>query len=204
VARRGRKSWTRAPVHQTQHHPPHARGRGVTRWGSSASQPPVEFRPGTRHSHRVGGEAPARRGQGAATPRGCPRAPPAPVAPARAAAQQRWLLTATGGGHSPPPARPAFHSLPPCSAEQRLCAEKAWRKSIPYLLGESKLVVLQLQLTADPMQCRTFCSYSSGPCSQQVGLSLFPAAEAAYLLRRTHLGLREISIPIALEPAHSK
>jgi hypothetical protein len=25
--------------------PPHARGRGGTRWGSSASQPPVEFRP---------------------------------------------------------------------------------------------------------------------------------------------------------------
>jgi hypothetical protein len=66
VARRGRKGWTRAPVHQTQHHPPHARGRGGTRWGSSASQPPVEFRPGT---HTEWGEKRLH---------GCPRAPPAP------------------------------------------------------------------------------------------------------------------------------
>jgi hypothetical protein len=46
VVLRRRKSFLPPPVHQTQHPPtPHARGRGGTTRGSSASQPPVVFRP---------------------------------------------------------------------------------------------------------------------------------------------------------------
>jgi hypothetical protein len=40
--------------------------------------------------------------------------------------------------------------------------------------------------SADPMQWRRPLSSCTSPCAQQVGLSLFPAREAAYLIRRTH------------------
>jgi hypothetical protein len=42
---RRRNILLRAPVHQTQHTHSHARGRGGTTRGSSATQPPVVFRP---------------------------------------------------------------------------------------------------------------------------------------------------------------
>jgi hypothetical protein len=56
-------------------------------------------------------------------------------------------------------------------------------------LGKSRFPTWRVETccpSADPMQWRTSCSACSSPCSQQVGISFFPAREADYLIRRTH------------------